>query len=190
MSLSAVVAATAWATVAFRCPMRDGRAPGPMLRRASRAPRSRRPQGSLAEFAVVPGDRLCLVPPDLDVTDLVAAAHPAASASLAVFRHGRLRYGETVYVGGGAGHVGSTAVALASAAGARVVTTARADDRGFVASLGATEAIDYALSDAVSRVGQAAPDGLRPLPRHLGIDRVSRCHWSPRSRWALGGVHP
>lgn len=116
-------------------------------------------QGSFCEYAVVPADRLYPLPPDLDPTDLVAAAHPAASAWLALFRHGRLRYGDTVYVGGGAGNVGSAGVALAAAAGARVVATARADDLDFVASLGATEVIDYASSDAVRRVGRSAPDG-------------------------------
>lgn len=116
-------------------------------------------QGSFCEYAVVPADRLYPLPPDLDPTDLVAAAHPAASAWLARFRHGRLRYGDTVYVGGGAGKVGSAGVALAATAGARVVATARADDLDFVASLGATEVIDYASSDAVRRVGRSAPEG-------------------------------
>lgn len=116
-------------------------------------------QGSFSEYAVVPGDRLYAVPPDLDPTQLLAAAHPAASAWLALFRHGRLRYGDTVYVGGGAGNVGSAAVAFAAAAGARVIATARADDLDFVASLSATEVIDYASSDAVQRTDRAAPRG-------------------------------
>lgn len=89
----------------------------------------------------------------------VVAAGPGATAWLALFRHGRLRYGDTVYVGGGAGNVGSAAVAFAAAAGASVIATARADDLDFVASLRATEVIDYASSDAVQRMDRAAPEG-------------------------------
>ncbi|MEU3732379.1 zinc-binding dehydrogenase [Streptomyces sp. NPDC033538] len=77
-------------------------------------------QGSFAQYATVPAERLYTVPRDIDEEHLVAAAHPAASAWLALFRHGRLRPGETVYIGGGAGNVGGAAVAMASRAGARV----------------------------------------------------------------------
>ena len=116
-------------------------------------------QGSFSEYAVVPGDRLYPVPADLDPIQLVAAAHPAASAWLALFRHGRVRYGDTVYIGGGAGNVGSAAVAFAAAGGARVVTTASGEDLDFVASLGASETIDYSASDVVGRIDRAAPAG-------------------------------
>lgn len=43
----------------------------------------------------------------------VAVVHPAAAACLALIVHARLLAGETVYVAGGAGHVGSAAVLLA-----------------------------------------------------------------------------
>ncbi|NDZ73971.1 alcohol dehydrogenase catalytic domain-containing protein, partial [Streptomyces sp. SID10362] len=81
-------------------------------------------QGSFAQYATVAAERLYPVPAGVDEEHLVAAAHPAASAWLALFRHGRLRAGETVYVGGGAGNVGGAAVSLAARAGARVVATA------------------------------------------------------------------
>jgi NADPH:quinone reductase-like Zn-dependent oxidoreductase len=51
----------------------------------------------------------------------VAVLHPAATAYLALVRHGGLRPGETVYVGGAAGNVGSAATSLARLAGARVL---------------------------------------------------------------------
>ncbi|GGV15628.1 hypothetical protein GCM10010182_40740 [Actinomadura cremea] len=47
----------------------------------------------------------------MDPHVLVAAARPAATAWLALVRHARLQYGERAYVGGGAGNVGSAAVA-------------------------------------------------------------------------------
>ncbi|KAF2775837.1 NADPH:quinone reductase [Streptomyces sp. OM5714] len=116
-------------------------------------------QGSFARYATVAAERLYAAPPGADTDHLVAAAHPAASAWLALFRHGRLRAGETVYVGGGAGNVGGAAVALASRAGARVVATARAEDAGTVRELGAAEVLDHHAPDLAERVRRAAPDG-------------------------------
>ncbi|GAA3962159.1 zinc-binding dehydrogenase [Streptomyces marokkonensis] len=116
-------------------------------------------QGSFAQYATVAAERLYAAPRDIDGEHLVAAAHPAASAWLALFRHGRLRPGETVYIGGGAGNVGGAAVALASRAGARVVATARAEDATVLYGLGAAEVIDYRSSDLGARVRGAAPDG-------------------------------
>ncbi|MYR60768.1 NADPH:quinone reductase, partial [Streptomyces sp. SID625] len=88
-------------------------------------------------YAVVAADRLYPAPDGIDPDDLVAAAHPAATAWLALFRHGRLRAGQHVYVGGGGGNVGSAAVALAAGAGARVVSSARPGDGDRLRDLGA-----------------------------------------------------
>lgn len=116
-------------------------------------------QGAAAQYAVVAADRLYPAPPGVDEEHLVAAAHPAASAWLALFRHGRLNAGETVYVGGAAGNVGGAAVALAAAAGARVVCTARAEDAPAVRDLGAAEVLDYREPDLTGRLRRTAPDG-------------------------------
>ncbi|MEV8631326.1 NADPH:quinone reductase [Streptosporangium sp. NPDC051023] len=122
-------------------------------------------QGSFAEYAVVATDRLYPVPPEIDPVDLVAAAHPAATAWLALFRHGRLRAGESVYVGGGAGNVGSAIVALAAAAGAHVVATARPGDFASVRALGAAEVLDYHDPDLADGLRAAAPGGY-----HVHVD--------------------
>ncbi|MFE1585550.1 NADPH:quinone reductase [Streptomyces sp. NPDC059402] len=116
-------------------------------------------QGSFAEYATVAAERLYPLPPGIAGDDLVAAAHPAASAWLALFRHGRLRAGETLYVGGGAGNVGGAAVALAARAGARVVATARAEDAAGVRRLGAAEVLDHRAPDLGRQLRLAAPDG-------------------------------
>lgn len=116
-------------------------------------------QGAFAEYAVVAADRLYAVPEGVDPVDLVAAAHPAATAWLALLRHARLRLGEVVFVGGAAGNVGSAAVSLAARAGAHVVATARPDDADMVRSLGAAEVLDYHARDLTDRLRAAAPDG-------------------------------
>jgi hypothetical protein len=60
----------------------------------------------------VPAERCYRLPEGVDPALAVAVAHPAATAYLACFVHGGLRPGEVACVGGGAGNVGSAAIAL------------------------------------------------------------------------------
>ncbi|MGA5898981.1 NADPH:quinone reductase [Streptomyces venetus] len=117
-------------------------------------------QGAAAEQAVVPADRLYRLPDRVDPYAALATVHPAATAHLALFTHGRLRPGETVVVAGGAGNVGSALVAMAAWAGARVVATARPGDAGYCRRLGAAEVVDYRAGDQWERLRDAAPDGI------------------------------
>ncbi|MDI3422886.1 NADPH:quinone reductase [Streptomyces luteolus] len=94
-------------------------------------------QGAAAEQVVVAADRLYHLPEGVDPADAVAVAHPAGTAHLALFAHGRVRPGETVFVGGAAGNVGSALVAMAVDAGARVVATCNPRDMEYVRALGA-----------------------------------------------------
>ena len=71
-------------------------------------------QGVTAEYCVVGVDRLYHLPADVDAARAVAVLHPVATAHLALFRHARLRPGETVLVIGGAGNVGRAATVLAA----------------------------------------------------------------------------
>ncbi|GLW99999.1 NADPH:quinone reductase [Microtetraspora sp. NBRC 16547] len=117
-------------------------------------------QGSFSQYAVTPADRLYPLPPGIDPVTAVAALHPAATAYLGLFREARIHPGETVVIGGGAGAVGSCAITMAAAAGARVIATARPDDEERCHELGATEVIDYRTPHLLTRLGKAAPDGI------------------------------
>ncbi|MBY8886702.1 NADPH:quinone reductase [Streptomyces sp. PTM05] len=117
-------------------------------------------QGAAAERAVVAADRLYHLPPGVDPAVAVALLHPAATAHLALFTHGRARPGDTVLVEGAAGNVGTVLVALAAEAGARVVATAAARDAEYVRGLGAAEVLDYRAEDLGERLRAACPDGV------------------------------
>ncbi|MFF8727500.1 NADPH:quinone reductase [Streptomyces sp. NPDC015171] len=117
-------------------------------------------QGAAAERAVVAADRLYRLPEGVDPDTAVAAVHPAATAHLALFVHGRLRLGETVLVAGAAGNVGSALVAFAARAGARVLATAGARDAGYCAELGAAEVFDYRDPELAGTIRRAAPEGV------------------------------
>jgi len=59
----------------------------------------------------------------------------------------QLKRGETILVQGGAGGVAGFAIALAKHLGARVITTASAENHDYVRKLGADEVIDYRSQD-------------------------------------------
>ncbi len=99
--------------------------------------------GAASEQVVVPADRLYHLPPGVDPVVAVSVVHPAATAYLALFSQGELRAGETVCIVGAAGNVGSAAVILAHASGARVIAIANPDDADYCRSLGAEVVLDY-----------------------------------------------
>ena len=117
-------------------------------------------QGACAEYAVVAAERLYHLPAAADPVASVALLHPAATAWLALFRHGGLRPTETVAVGGGAGNVGVALTRLASLAGARVLVTARPADAAWCRSAGAAEVVDYRDPDPAGRLRALAPGGV------------------------------
>ena len=100
--------------------------------------------GAHAEQVVAPVDMAFDVPDELDDIEAAAFYYPFHLAHLGLFERGGLREGETVLVHAAAGGVGSAAVQLAVAAGARVIATAGAPEKLEVArNLGADVAIDY-----------------------------------------------
>lgn len=109
--------------------------------------------GAHAELAVGPADMAFDVPPGLDDVEAAAFFFPFHLAHLGLHERGRLEPGETVLVHAAAGGVGSAAVQLAAAAGARVIATAGGPDKLALARrLGAEVTIDYrsgSFADAV-----------------------------------------
>ena len=83
------------------------------------------------------------------------------TAHLGLFRFGQLKTGETVYVPGGTGGVGSMVVQMAKAAGARVATSAGSPERvELCRRLGADLALNYKTDDIPARLREFAPEGV------------------------------
>lgn len=117
-------------------------------------------QGASTELAVVARDRLYRLPAGVDPEAAVAVAHPAVTAYLGWFLRARIRPGWTVFVGGGAGNVGISAIEMARFAGARVVASARDVHTERVLAAGADAMVDYRSPDLADRIATAAPDGV------------------------------
>ena len=95
--------------------------------------------GAQAELAVVHERQLSPVPEGLDWAEAGGLPEVFTTAHDAVFVQAELRSGERLLVHGGAGGVGTAAIQLGRAAGARVTATVRDESlRAGVAELGAT----------------------------------------------------
>ena len=81
-------------------------------------------QGTFAEFAAVDEQWLYPLPVGVNEEQAAAVSLVGITARLGLVRDARLRTGETLFVNGGSGGVGSMVVQMAKALGARVVTTA------------------------------------------------------------------
>lgn len=105
--------------------------------------------GSYAERHVVDVDLVARKPSNLNHVEAASLTLVGGTVVEAFVTRARLAVGETVLIHGGAGGVGTIAIQVAKAIGARVLTTARAADHAFVRSLGADEAIDHSTEDYV-----------------------------------------
>jgi NADPH2:quinone reductase len=118
-------------------------------------------QGVASELAAVGEEWLYPTPENVTDTQAAAIALVGITAHLGLFERGRLQRGETAYVSGGSGGVGSIVIQMARAAGARIATTAGGPHhvRDCLA-LGADLAIDYKADDVPARLRDFAPDGI------------------------------
>ena len=109
--------------------------------------------GGYAESCVAPVGQ-CL-PSPANLTDIEASSLPETFFTVwsNVFDRGRLQPGETLLVHGGSSGIGVTAIQMAKAWGAKVITTVGSADKAAACrALGADHAIDYKSQDFVAEV--------------------------------------
>jgi len=117
-------------------------------------------QGTFAEYAAVDEQWLYPTPPEVTSEAAVALSLVGITARLGLSRS-RLAAGETLFVNGGSGGVGSAVVQMAKITGARVVTTAGTIEKvNLCRELGADLAINYKAEDVDARIKEFAPQGL------------------------------
>jgi len=109
--------------------------------------------GAHAELVACPTGMAFEAPERLDDVEAAAFFYPFHLAHLGLHERGRLTAGETVLIHAAAGGVGSAAVQLAVAAGARVIATVGDDHKAsLVEELGADVVINYRRDNFVARV--------------------------------------
>lgn len=132
--------------------------------------------GGYAEFCVAPQSQ-CLRPPGrLSLIESAALPETFFTVWTNVFERGRLQRGEAILVHGGSSGIGTTAIQLAKAFGARVFATAGSDEKcAACESLGAVRAFNYRTSDWVAAVRDATVGrGVDIVLDIVGGDYVAR----------------
>lgn len=99
--------------------------------------------GGWAEYAVATEGEAAAKPASLSYIEAAAVPLAALTAWQALIDTAQLRGGQTVLIHGGSGGVGSFAIQIAKARGAKVIATASTSNQDLLHELGADVAIDY-----------------------------------------------
>ncbi|MET7850022.1 NAD(P)H-quinone oxidoreductase [Streptomyces avermitilis] len=112
--------------------------------------------GGYAEKVAVPAGQLLPVPEGIDLRQAAALPEVTCTVWSNVFMVAHLRPGETLLVHGGSSGIGTMAIQLAKAVGAKVAVTAGTKEKlDFCAELGADVLINYREQDFVEEVRRA-----------------------------------
>jgi NADPH:quinone reductase len=106
--------------------------------------------GGYAEYCLAPQSQCLRLPSRLSLVEAAAVPETFFTVWTNVFERGRLQRGETMLVHGGTSGIGTTAIQLGVAFGARVVATAGSDTKvDACRKLGAEVAVNYRTTDWV-----------------------------------------
>lgn len=109
------------------------------------------PGGGYAEYCLAAADNCLPVPAGMTLTEAAALPETYFTVWTNVFGGGALKAGETFLVHGGTSGIGSTAIMLAKAFGAKVIATAGSDAKCEACrAFGADLAINYRTADFVT----------------------------------------
>jgi NADPH2:quinone reductase len=134
------------------------------------------PGGGYAQYCVAHESHALPVPPGHSLVDAAAIPETFFTVWHNVFERGGLQPGETLLVHGGSSGIGTTAIQLGKAFGARVITTAGSAEKCEACrKLGADLAIDYKTEDFVALTKEATQGrGADVILDMVGGDYVER----------------
>jgi len=112
--------------------------------------------GGYAQYCIAQDAQAMAVPPSLSMQEAGATPETLMTVWHNVFERGGLKQGETLLVHGGSSGIGTMAIQLAKAFGAKVIVTVGAADKAEAClKLGADSAINYKTQDFVAEVKAA-----------------------------------
>lgn len=117
------------------------------------------PGGGYAEYCVAPAGSVLPLPRRMDMVTGAGIPETFFTVWSNLFDRAHLAKGETVLIHGGASGIGTTAIQLARAFGAKVFVTAGSDEKCHACKkLGATLAVNYNTDDFVMKVLRETKD--------------------------------
>jgi NADPH:quinone reductase len=144
------------------------------------------PGGGYAQYCLAHDSNALPAPTSLTTVEAAAVPETFFTVWTNVFETGALKAGETLLVHGGTSGIGTTAIALAKAFGARVIATAGSPEKTAAClRLGADAAVDYRAQDFVAETLKATDQkGADVVLDMVGGDYVARNYAAaaPRGR--------
>jgi NADPH2:quinone reductase len=145
--------------------------------------------GGYAEYVTAPVGQCLSIPKGLSMIEAASLPETVFTVWDNLFLRGGLKAGEAVLIHGGASGIGTTAIQMAKAFGARVIVTAGSDEKcAACRTLGADLAINYKTQDFVAEAKKFAGDfgvnvvldmvGGAYLPRNLEVLAMNGRHVS------------
>jgi NADPH2:quinone reductase len=134
------------------------------------------PGGGYAEYCLVHESNALPIPRGLSAVEAAAIPEAFFTVWTNVFERGALKAGETLLAHGGSSGIGTTAIQLAKAFGARVIATAGSDEKAReCVRLGADRAINYCNEDFVAAtLAATGGKGADVILDMVGGDYVAR----------------
>jgi putative PIG3 family NAD(P)H quinone oxidoreductase len=132
--------------------------------------------GGYAQYCIAQDAQAMAVPPSLSMEEAGAIPETLMTVWHNVFERGALKEGETLLVHGGSSGIGTMAIQLAKAFGAKVVVTVGSEDKAEAClKLGADRAINYRTEDFVAEVKAATGGaGANVILDMVGGDYIDR----------------
>ena len=131
--------------------------------------------GGYAEYCAVPAKHCLPLPKGMDFITAAGIPETYFTVWTNLFDRGQLKKGETILIHGGASGIGTTAIQIAKAFGAKVFVTAGSDEKCKACKkLGATLAINYKTENFVEKVLKASKEGVDVVLDMVGGDYLPR----------------
>lgn len=115
--------------------------------------------GCWAQYVAVSSKMLIPMPDEIDFIQ-GASVPVAGKTAIESMRALNLKVGETLFVAGASGAIGTLIIQLAKNQGIRVIGSASSKNHAYMLSLGAEKAVDYSSPDWKDQVKQWVPGGV------------------------------
>jgi NADPH2:quinone reductase len=132
--------------------------------------------GGYAQYCIAQDAQAMTVPPSLSMIEAAAVPETLMTVWHNVFERGALKAGETLLIHGGSSGIGTMAIQLAKAFGAKVIVTVGSKDKADAClKLGADRAVNYKAEDFVTETKNATDGaGANLILDMVGGDYIER----------------
>ncbi|MCH8288618.1 MAG: zinc-binding dehydrogenase [Candidatus Marinimicrobia bacterium] len=126
-------------------------------------------KGGYAEYAVVPADNIVPIPDSVSYEDAIACSIAGLTAYHGIKTVGELKEGQSFFIWGGAGGLGTLAIQIAKHLGATVYATANSEEKlKIMRELGVDYAFNRLEDDVPAQIRKTAPAGLDLIMDYVG----------------------